>query len=139
MIWGFIKDKLSSLATPLLVTACIALMGVGIAQALSLSASAKNLREARDSLTTVSADLVKEQAKTAEKQATIDRVEAARETERTQAAEDFAGLVMQQKDELKRAVAAASATASLTGKCPPLAKTQAERRAAWDALHGASK
>lgn len=139
MIGRILKEGLSSVTTPMLLTVCIGLAGLSIAQTAGLYFSERDLRNTRSSLAQVSDKLTFEKQVVANLAARVATSESSRQLERTQASEDYVGLVMQQKAELKNALAAASATASLTGKCPPIAKTQAERKAAWDALHGASQ
>jgi hypothetical protein len=59
-----------------------------------------------------------------------------RQAEREECASDFAGEVERNKIEIAKSVAASQARASITGICPTIAKTKAERNAALRANSG---
>jgi hypothetical protein len=108
---------------------CVGLAALAAVQTFNLARSDHELKAARTLLAT-------EKASTARLQSTIMQIKATRQTEREQCAADFAGEVMRANAERAKAVAATRARASITGICPTIAKTKAERNAALRANSG---
>jgi hypothetical protein len=103
---------------------CLALVVAVTVQTVSL----KRTQAALSASESVRAGLVRD----------LGAVTAARQTEREQCAQDFAGEVERGKIEVAKAAKAALARSQITGLCPR-ASTQAERLAALRANSGESK